>query len=253
MGRLQDKIAIVTGGGSGIGRSIVETFLSEGAKVIAIDINDDYLKTVTHELNEIYPGSCIGRVCNVTKGSQVTELINSAWDEFGKVDILVNNAGGSMNHSIHLLDITEEMWDQVFDLNAKSVFFCSQTFLRKHMHNDSTGVIVNMASQSAIVPNESMRPHYSAAKAGVIGLTKHMSKEFGPLGFRVNAVAPGYCKSGERIAKIWESRDTKSILRNVALRRTSTPEEQAAAVLFLSSDEASYITGVVLDVNGGGF
>ncbi|MFM1653788.1 SDR family NAD(P)-dependent oxidoreductase [Brevibacillus sp. B_LB10_24] len=151
------------------------------------------------------------------------------------------------------MEITEKMWDQVFDLNAKSVFLFSQAFIRKHMERGTYGNIVNMASQAGIVPTESMRPHYSSSKAAVVGLTKHMSKEFAPSGFRVNAVAPGYCISGERLQNVWKDRDVKTVLKNVPMGRTSTPEEQAAAVTFLCSDEASYITGVILDVTGGGF
>lgn len=254
MGSLKNKIAIVTGGGSGIGRAIVERFVDEGATVIAIDINEQWLQSTADEINKRVRGSCFPKTCDVTIGTQVKEVMDNVWEEFGSIDILVNNAGGgSMGHSIHLLDITEKMWDQVFDLNSKSIFLFSQSFIRKHMDRGTHGNIVNMASQAGIVPNDSMRPHYSAAKAAVIGLTKHMSKEFGPNGFRVNAVAPGYCISGERRKNVWEKRDVAAVLKNVPMGRTSGPEEQAAAVMFLSSDDSSYITGVTLDVSGGGF
>jgi len=249
MDRLKNKIAIVTGGGAGIGKAIVKSFVREGARVIALDIDEKALKSLSEELDEKL---CIPLKCDVTKSIQINEVINGAWDKFGNVDILVNCAGGSMGHSIHLLDITEEMWDKVVEFNLKSVFLFSQAFIRKHRERDTKGVIVNISSQGGIQPNESQRPHYGAAKAGIIGLSKHMSKEFGPYGFRINVVAPGYCMN-ERTKKLWEERDTDAILRNVALRRISNTDEQAAAVLFLCSDEASYIAGETLNVCGGGF
>lgn len=131
----------------------------------------------------------------------------------------------------------------IFALNAKSTFFFCQAFLAHHLERGTVGSIVNFASQAGIVPNEYARPHYAAAKGAVVSLTRHMSKEFAPQGFRVNAVAPGYCASGDRIRQLW----------NVAMHRLGEPEEEAAAVAFLASDDASYITGEILNVCGGGF
>ncbi|ASV69717.1 MULTISPECIES: SDR family NAD(P)-dependent oxidoreductase [Cytobacillus] len=254
MGKLKNKIALVTGGGSGIGRSIVERFVQEEARVIVLDIDEQSLHVTCNEINHQVPGSCLPKICDVTSSNQVNNVIKDCWKQLGTIDILINNAGGGcMEHPIHLLELTEDMWNRVFDLNTKSIFLVSQSFIRNHVEKGTQGTIVNMASQAGINPNNSMRPHYSAAKAAVIGLTKHMSKEFSPSGFRINAIAPGYCVSGERMQKIWKNRDVGSTLRNVPIGRPSAPHEQAAAVTFLSSDDASYITGVTLDVSGGGF
>ena len=128
-----------------------------------------------------------------------------------------------------------------------------------HKEHGTTGDIVNFASQAGIVPNEYARPHYAAAKGAVVSLTRHMSKEFAPQGFRVNAIAPGYCASGERIRQLWKIRDEQGVIVDFEIEgefpkyRLAEPSEEAAAVAFLASDDASYITGEILNVCGGGF
>ncbi|MDQ7864162.1 SDR family oxidoreductase [Peribacillus frigoritolerans] len=153
MGSLKKtRLPLLQGEVSGIGRAIVERFVDEGATVIAIDINEQWLQSTADEINKRVSGSCFPKTCDVTIGTQVNEVMDNVWEEFGSIDILVNNAGGgSMGHSNHLLDITEEMWDQVFDLNAKSIFLFSQSFIRKHKDRGTHGNIVNMASQAGIV------------------------------------------------------------------------------------------------------
>ena len=258
MDRFEGKSALVTGASGGIGSAIVLRFLQEGCKVLATDINEETLKKLQAEMDEKFPGKCFTMICNVTKKSEAEKAMARGWELFGTLDKLVNVAGGSLpGCPTHLLEVTEERWDMIMDLNAKSTFFFGQEFIRMHKEHGTTGDIVNFASQAGIVPNEYARPHYAAAKGAVVSLTRHMSKEFAPQGFRVNAIAPGYCASGERIRQLWKIRDEQGVsekmLWNVAMHRLAEPSEEAAAVAFLASDDASYITGEILNVCGGGF
>ena len=143
----------------------------------------------------------------------------------------------------------------IMDLNAKSTLFFSQAFIRKHIEKGTVGNIVNFASMAGLNPHASDRPHYAASKGAVIILSKHMSCEFAPQGFRVNVVAPGYCMSGDRIRALWKIRDeqgvSEKLLADVPMRRCSEPKEVASVVAFLASDDAAFITGEVIKVSGG--
>lgn len=258
MDRFKGKSALITGASGGIGSACVMRFLEEGCKVLAADINPDTLKTLQAKCDKQYPEMCHTMICNVTKRDDVIAAVEKGWALFGTVDKLINVAGGSLpGCPTKLLEVTEERWDMIFDLNAKSTFFFCQEFIKRHLEKGTTGAVVNFASQAGIVPNEYARPHYAAAKGAVVTLTRHMSKEFAPQGFRINAVAPGYCASGERIRNLWKIRDEQGVsekmLWNVAMHRLGEPWEEAAAVAFLASDDAGYITGEILNVCGGGF
>ena len=251
MDRLKGKTAIVTGAASGIGKSIATLFVEEGATIMAVDVNRELLEQTAVELNGSRMGSCKTMICDVTNPEQVNAVITESWNVFQTVDIIVNNAGGSMNHPLSLLDVTEEIWDRVVTFNLKSAYLFCRAFIAKHIEKGTKGVIVNLASTAGIAPDISMRPAYASAKGGVITLTKHIAQEFGPKGFRANCVCPGFIISGDRIRELWKLRDEDAILSCVALRRTAEPVEVANAVLFLASDEASYITGEALSVTGG--
>ena len=258
MERFQNQYALITGGSGGIGSACVERFLQEGCTVLATDINQNTLAALQEKMDRSYPGRCFTMVCDVTKHSDVIAAIEKGWSLFGTVDKLINVAGGSLpGCPTHLLEVTEERWDMIFNLNAKSTFFFCQEFIKRHIQAGTVGAIVNFASQAGIVPNEYARPHYAAAKGAVVTLTRHMSKEFAPLGFRVNAIAPGYCASGQRIRDLWKIRDEQGVsekmLWNVPMHRLGETWEEAAAVAFLASDDASYITGEILNCCGGGF
>ena len=250
--RFRDKVALVTGSGSGIGRAIAAQLGREGASVVLNDIDQALLDEALAQLRA-EGVQAIAVQADVTSAESVERMVRRARDEFGRIDVLVNNAGGSMNHPIHLLELTVEMWDKVMDLNLKSAFVVSRAVL-PGMIEQGRGAIVNVSSMDGRIGHESGRPHYSAAKAGMLGLTRHMAREFGPNGVRVNAVTPGYCFSGERIRRLWEMRPNRDeLIGDVALRRVSTPEEQAEVVAFLASDQASFVTGATVDVNGGLF
>lgn len=258
LNRFEGKSALVTGGSGGIGSAVVERLMDEGARVLATDINEDTLAALQKKLDAKYPGMLHTMKCDVTKQAEVKAAVAEGWKLFGTIDTLINVAGGSLpGCPTHLLEVTEERWDMIMALNAKSTLFFGQEFIRTHLEHHTTGSIVNFASQAGIVPNEYARPHYAAAKGAVVSLTKHMSKEFAPQGFRVNAIAPGYCASGQRIRDLWKIRDEQGVsekmLWNVAMHRLAETNEEAAAVAFLASDDASYITGEILNCCGGGF
>ena len=249
---LQNKICIVTGAASGIGQAIAVDMAREGGRIIVCDINTEGLQETSKTI--LGEGGIVrSRTCNITSQTEIAEMVDETIAAFGVIDVLVNCAGGSTD-SCHLLDITEEMYDRTVNLNLKSVFLTMKAVI-PHMLNNKGGVILNVASQAGRRGNEATRPHYTAAKAGVLGLTRHAAKEFGPFGIRINAVAPGRCLTGERNRQIWKEREVlgtaAGILESVALRRLSTPEEQAKVITFLCSDGASFITGATLDVNGG--
>ena len=242
--RLIDKVAIITGGGSGIGRATALRFAEEGAKVIVWDINlDEAEKTV----EEIKGAGGTGKAykVDVTDRKQIENTVNSILEEFHKIDILINNAGITMDAT--LMKMTEEQWDRVIDINLKGTFNCGQ-IIAKHMAQRESGVILNAASVVGLYGNFG-QTNYAASKWGVIGMTKTWAKELGKKNIRVNAVAPGFI-STPMVEKMPEN--VLNMMKEKALlRRLGTPEEVANAYLFLASDEASFITGAVLSVDGG--
>jgi NAD(P)-dependent dehydrogenase (short-subunit alcohol dehydrogenase family) len=237
MSRLQGKSALVTGGGSGIGRAICARFASEGASVVVADVAGDRAEEVATAIG--------GRAvqADVTVAADVARMV----DEAGRVDVLVNNAGGGMANG--LLEIEEDEWDQDVDLNLKSAFLCSKAVM-PGMIERGGGVIVNISSVNgmAYFANEP----YSAAKAGLINLTRSVAARYGPQGVRAVAIAPGTIRT-----PLWQERVDKKpeiferLMRWYPLQRVGEPEDVAAAAAFLASDDASWITGEVLRVDGG--
>lgn len=248
---MKNSIVIVTGGCSGIGLAITKRFVSAGAKVVALDINKEKLLACREQFSEeqVWP-IC----CDVTSLEQTQDAVDQIISTFGRVDVLVNNAGGSFGVSQPLEQISEQEWDQVVNLNLKSVFHCIKAVLPQ-MKRQNYGRIVNIASMAGRGRSVLGGAPYAAAKAGVIGLTRHISLDLGRYAITINAVAPGTVLSGERVETYWNNRKTEEerrvFLAANPLGRLGTVEDIAGAVLFLSGPEASYITGAVLDVNGG--
>jgi 3-oxoacyl-[acyl-carrier protein] reductase len=242
--RLSGKTAIVTGGASGFGAGIVRKFAAEGARVLIADINLEGAEALAREL-----GQKAGRV-DVSKDASVNEMAAAAIMAFGKVDILVNNAG--ISHMPAPLDeISEADFDRVFNVNMKSVYLTAR-HLVPHFKARRTGVILNVASTAAVSPRPRLS-WYNASKGWMVTATKSMAIELAPLGIRVNAINP---VAGETpLLKTFMGEDTPEIrakfLATIPLGRFSTPEDMGNAACFLCSDEASMVTGVAMEVDGG--
>lgn len=243
MMRLDGKVAIVTGAGQGIGRTIATRLAAEGAAVVIGDMNTSTALLTAQEIEEA-GGKATYLKADVTKHSDVDKLINKAVNTFGKIDILVNNAGIYPNVSV--VEMKEEEWDLVLDINLKGTFLCSQATARQ-MINQGYGVIINIASVDG--KTRTLRnAHYAAAKAGVMSFTRTLAGEMAPFHIRVNAVSPGWIATDPSKAK---SERWQEAIKEIPVGRLGTPDDVAEAVLFLVSDAASYITGEILDVNGG--
>jgi len=251
--RLDDKIAVVTGSGKGIGRAIAMVLAREGCDVVINDIDVESMESAVEAIKGMGRRS-ISIAADVCRPQEVSKLINGCVETFGRIDILVNNAGGSLNTPQTISDVTEQHWDLVVDSNLKGTFLCTQAAL-KYMKERKSGAIVNISSVAGRFGDLHSRGHYSAAKAGVLGLSRHVAKEVGPYGIRINCICPGHIMSGPRIEKRWNemraSGKADAMLEQIALRRMGRPPDVAGAVVFLCSEEAGYITGATLDVNGG--
>jgi len=250
--KLANRIAVVTGAGGGLGLVTSKELLKEGAKVVLTDINMDLLAKAEQELS-FYGGSYQLVAMNVTNGEQVRAVMKRVFDDYGRIDILVNMAGGSLFTPKKLEDIKEEHWDKVIDVNLKGTFLCCQAVV-EYMKQNNYGRIINTSSIGGRTASIVTGVPYAAAKGGVIALTRRLALEVGKYSITVNAIAPGTVLSGQRMIDVWNELDNtqkEQILASIPLGRLSTAEEQARAIVFLASDDASYITGVVLDVNGG--
>jgi 3-oxoacyl-[acyl-carrier protein] reductase len=235
------KTAVVTGSGRGIGLAIAKGFAARGANVIISDLEQAAVDQVAADIGAM----AIGVACNVVDAAQVDNLFREAVQNYGRVDVVVNNAGVTRDGL--LIRMEESDWDTVLDINLKGAFLVSKAAARIMMKQRS-GRIVNLASVVGLTGNVG-QANYSASKAGLIGLTMTLAKELAPRGVTVNAVAPGFIET-DMTAAIPEA-VRNHLLAKVALGRSGSPEDVAAAVLFLASEEASYITGQVLPVDGG--
>jgi 3-oxoacyl-[acyl-carrier protein] reductase len=235
------KTVVVTGSARGIGRVIAEKFASLGATVVISDLDQQTVEAVARELG----GNAAGFKADVTKREDVESLFDKVLEKFGRIDVVINNAG--ITRDTLMIRMDEKDWDMVLDINLKGAFLVTKTVARIMMKQRS-GRIVNISSIVGITGNAG-QVNYSASKAGLIGLTKSAAKELAPRGITVNAVAPGYIATDMTAALSDEAKE--GFLGRVLIKRPGTPEDVASAVSFLASDEASYITGQVLSVDGG--
>ncbi len=244
--RLSGKTAIVTGGASGFGEGIVQKFVAEGARVMIADINGDGAELLADELG----GAALAQRVDVADGASVAAMARAAFAAFGKLDILVNNAG--ITHlPAPLEEISEADFDRVLAVNAKSVYLTARHIV-PHMKANRAGAILNVASTAGVSPRPRLS-WYNASKGWMITATRSMAVELAPAGVRVNAINP---VAGETpLLKSFMGEDTPEIrakfLATIPLGRFSTPEDMANAACFLCSDEASMITGVAMEVDGG--
>ncbi|MFB3818759.1 MAG: SDR family NAD(P)-dependent oxidoreductase [Candidatus Methylomirabilales bacterium] len=252
MQRLLDRNAIVTGAGQGMGLAIARALHREGARVMLVDVNPDAVAAAARAIDPT-GARAVGRRGDVTRLEDVQAAVAAVQALWGSLDILVNNAGGAL-HTPHVLEqIQEKDWNLVVDVNLKGAFFCCQAAIPA-MARQGKGAIVNMSALAGHWRASLAGVQYVAAKAGVEGLTRQLAYDWGRAGIRVNAVAPTVTLTGERVQGLWDAKSEEEktkVLSAIPLGRLGTPEEVAAAVVFLASDESSFITGVTLDVNGG--
>jgi 3-oxoacyl-[acyl-carrier protein] reductase len=250
--RLLDRNAIVTGAARGMGFAIAKALFQEGARVAIIDVDEKGVTDAARELDSKY-GRVLGKRVDVTNKSEIRDFVKEVRSLWGGVDILVNNAGGALNTPYVLDEIEEKDWNLVVDVNLKGAFLCCQAVIPE-MAKRKKGVIVNISALAAHWRASLAGVQYTAAKAGVEGLTRQLAYDFGKVGIRVNAVAPTVTLTGDRVQGLWENKsedEKKKVLSAIPLGRLGTPEEVASTVIFLASDESSYITGITIDVSGG--
>jgi 3-oxoacyl-[acyl-carrier protein] reductase len=243
MKRAQDKVVIITGGASGIGRVSALRFAAEGAKVVIWDIDKAKAEAVLSEI-EAAGGVAVMAIVNTTQPEQVAAAAQAAHAQFGRIDVLVNNAGITRDATLRKMTLAQ--WQQVLDVNLTGVFVCTQA-VTPYMEAQQSGRIINTSSVVGLYGNFG-QANYAATKAGLIGLTKTLARELGKYNITVNAVAPGFIAT-DMIATIPE-KVIDQMKSRTPLRRLGTPDDIANAYLFLASDEAGFISGTVLSVDG---
>lgn len=242
---LSNRVAVVTGSGQGIGRAIALKLAGVGATIVINDIGEaSSVDSVVEEIKAMNRES-LAVLADVSSSSDVDKLLETIIATYGRVDILVNNAGITRDQL--LLRMSDEDWDKVISVNLKSVFLCTRAVLR-HMVKQRWGRIINIASIVGIVGNAG-QANYASAKAGIIGFTRTIAKEVASRGITVNAIAPGFIDTGmtEQLQENWR----QELQKRIPLGYFGTPGDVAEAVAFLASEEARYITGQVLNVDGG--
>ena len=245
MKRFENKIVLVTGAGRGIGASIARRFASEGAEVIVnYSGNDEAAQKTVDEITAT-GGQSQKYKCSVNDSESVKVMIDEIIKEFGRIDILVNNAGITKDGL--MLRMTDEDFDRVIDVNLKGTFNCTK-YVSKYMLKQKSGKIINISSVVGLSGNAG-QVNYSASKAGIIGITKSEAKELSSRGITVNAVAPGYVDTD--MTKVLSDNIRNEILKNIPLQRMGNVEDISNCVAFLASEDASYITGQVISVDGG--
>ena len=250
--RLLDRTAIVTGAARGMGFAIAHALFQEGARVAVVDIDEEGVAEAAKALDPTR-SRAFGRKVDVTKKTDVANFIKEMKDLWGKIDILVNNAGGALNTPYILEEIEDKDWNLVVDVNLKGAFLCCQAVIPE-MAKQAKGAIVNISALAGHWRASLAGVQYTAAKAGVEGLTRQLAYDWGKAGIRVNAVAPTVTLTGDRIKGLWEAKteaEKKKVVADIPLGRLGTMEEVASVVVFLASDESSYITGITIDVSGG--
>jgi 3-oxoacyl-[acyl-carrier protein] reductase len=242
--KLAGKVALVTGAAQGIGKAVALLLARNGADMVVSDINLEKAEETAKEVQPLGRKALAIKV-DVAKLGDVEKMVEAILAQFGKVDILVNNAGIARDKLI--LRMTEEDWDAVLNINLKGTFNCTKAVVR-HMSKQKSGKIVNIASVVGEMGNAG-QGNYAASKAGVIGFTKTIAREFAQRGINVNAIAPGYIETPMTDALPEKAKE--ELKRLIPMDRLGKPEDVAEAVLFLVSEASSYITGQVLNVNGG--
>ncbi len=247
--RLAGKVAIVTGGGKGIGRAYVRGLAAEGAKVVAADIDETATVNAQREIED-KGGEALAVTVDVSDDASINRMVQQTIDRFGRVDVLVNNAALFAALPRHKWDeIPLEEWDKVMSVNVRGVYLCSKAVV-PHMCSQGGGSIINIASAIFLSPGGGGLIHYIASKAAVMGLTRALCRELGEFGIRVNSIGPGLTASEEIVKKTDPAQiESRSVMGSI--KRVETPEDLVGTVLFLASDDSAFITGQMLVVDGG--
>ncbi|MFH1647902.1 MAG: 3-oxoacyl-[acyl-carrier-protein] reductase [Chloroflexota bacterium] len=243
---LSNRVAIVTGSARGIGREIALKLAEVGANIVVNDIEAaaEALEATANEIKAL-GRQALAVTADVSNAADVARLVETAHSTCGRIDILVNNAGVTRDQLI--MRMSDDEWDTVLNIDLKSAFLCTRAVLR-HMLRARWGRIINIASVVGIIGNAG-QANYASAKAGVIGLTKSIAKEVGSRGITANAIAPGFIET--RMTEQLDEKQREELLKHIPLASLGTPRDVAEAVAFLASEEARYITGHVLNVDGG--
>lgn len=243
--RLKDRVAIITGGARGIGKKISQTFLKEGASVYIFDVNEEEGARTVGELQPAYDGKVIFFKVDITDEKSVEQSIEKIIEAEGRIDILVNNAGITRDNLI--LRMSLEDWKKVIDINLTGAFICSKHTV-KYMVKNRSGKIINISSIVGVHGNAG-QSNYSSSKAGIIGLTKTLARELAGRNILVNAIAPGYIET-EMTEKLSDKIKEK-LMEQIPIGRLGSVDDVAKTALFLASDDSNYITGTVINLDGG--
>lgn len=243
--KLNGKVAIITGSGQGIGKAISVALAKEGCSIVLCDIMEDLIISTAQEIKSTTGMEVISVKADISKYTEAENLVKNTVDRFSKVDILVNNAGITRDNLI--LRMTETEWDEVINVNLKGTFNCIKAVSR-YMVKQRSGRIINISSVVGLMGNAG-QSNYSASKGGIISLTKTCAREFASRGILVNAIAPGFIRT--RMTDVLSEEQKQKMLEQIPLKKLGEIEDIANAVVFLCSEQSSYITGQVLSVNGG--
>lgn len=242
---MRDKVAFITGAGSGIGRALAHRLAGRGCKLVCGDLREDAAEQTARAVREA-GGEALAVALDVSSRASAQNFVETGVQAFGRVDYLANCAG--IWEMKALVDLDEDAWDRMLSINLKGTFLCAQAAAR-YMLQAGSGVIVNVASVAGRMGGNWCGAHYAASKGGVVALTMHMARELGPKGVRVNAVAPGITETP--MISAWPREVMAGVVSRTLLGRLGKPEDIADAIVFLLSDDARFIAGEILEVNGG--